>query len=228
MHHAAFPNGRRPKAFRRGSAFGAPSSAKRLCSSAKPACSWTELPSRGHFCLDLHVAMQFRPYHHPSKIDGALVVVVEVGGKKPPNLLIVRTGQIFTAHATKLQVPCNTNEYCQILGCSSIRRKFCLTWLPMIRPILLRRPPQSNYPPDAVPDPDYGPRLESRHKKGGISRLTPHWLAPMLQSLPPILHKSYQTPTSSYSKGPRGLSVLMQLTSMFTRTSISPGLWLRQ
>ena len=98
----------------------------------------------------------------------------------------------------------------------------------MIRPTLLRRPPQSNYPPDAVPDPDHGPRLESRHEKGGISRLTPHWLAPMLQSLPPILHKSYQNPTSSYSKGPRGLSVLMQLTSIFTRTSISPGLWLRQ
>ncbi len=123
---------------------------------------------------------------------------------------------------------CDTNEYCQILGCPSIRREFYLTWFPMIRPILLRRPPQSNYPPDAVPDPDYGPRLESRHEKGGISRLTPHWLAPMLQSLPPILHKQYQNSTSSCSKGPRGLSVLMQLTSIFTRTSISPGLWLRQ
>ena len=33
---------------------------------------------------------------------------------------------------------------------------------------------------------------------------------------------------SSYSKGPRGLSVLLQLTSIFTRTSISLSLWLRQ
>ena len=228
MRHPASLNDRHPKAFHQGSAFGVPSSAKKLCSSAKPACSWTELPSRGHFCLDLHVAMQFRPYHHPSEYDGALVVVVEVGGNEPPNLLIVRTGQIFTTHASTLREGCDTDEYCQILGYSSIRREFYVTWLPMIRPILLRRPPQSNYPPDAVPDPDYGPRLESRHEKGGISRLTPHWLAPMLQSLPPILHKSYQNPTSSYSKGPRGLSVLMQLTSIFTRTSISPGLWLRQ
>jgi hypothetical protein len=58
--------------------------------------------------------------------------------------------------------------------------------------------------------------------------MTPHWLAPMLQSLPPILHNAGQNSTSSYSKGPRGLSVLPQLTSIFTRTSISPGLWLRQ
>ena len=50
----------------------------------------------------------------------------------------------------------------------------------------------------------------------------------MLQSLPPILHKLNQNPTSSCSKGARGLSVLMQLTSIFTRTSISPSLWLRQ
>jgi hypothetical protein len=58
--------------------------------------------------------------------------------------------------------------------------------------------------------------------------MTPHWLAPMLPSLPPILHNAIQNSTPSYSKGPRGLSVLPQLTSIFTRTSISPGLWLRQ
>ena len=50
----------------------------------------------------------------------------------------------------------------------------------------------------------------------------------MLPSLPPILHNAYQNPIPSCSKGPRGLSVLLQLTSIFTRTSISPGLWLRQ
>src|SRR5215207_9643958 len=88
------------------------------------------------------------------------------------------------------------------------------------------RPSQTTH--DTVPDPDHGPRLESRHTQGGISTLTPHWLAPMLPSLPPILHNAYQNPISSCSEGPRGLSVLLQLTSIFTRTSISPGRWLRQ
>jgi hypothetical protein len=58
--------------------------------------------------------------------------------------------------------------------------------------------------------------------------MTPRTLARPLHSLPPILHSAGQISTSSYSKGPRGLSVLQQLTSIFTRTSISPGLWLRQ
>src|SRR5581483_4524191 len=95
-------------------------------------------------------------------------------------------------------------------------------------PQLLRRPPQSNYPPDAVPDPAYGPRLEPQYEQGGISTLPPPRLTPELPRLPPILHNPYQSSTSSCSKGPRGLSVLVQLTSIFTRTSISPGLWLRQ
>jgi hypothetical protein len=58
--------------------------------------------------------------------------------------------------------------------------------------------------------------------------LPPPKLALRLPRLPPILHNSDRNPTSSCSKGPRGLSVLLQLTSIFTRTSISPGLWLRQ
>src|SRR5262249_680039 len=82
--------------------------------------------------------------------------------------------------------------------------------------------------PGTVPHPDHGRGLESRQTKGGISRLAPHELAPMLPSLPPILHNAYQNPIPSCSKGPRGLSVLLQLTSIFTRTSISPGPWLRQ
>ena len=64
----------------------------------------TLLPSRGHFCLDLHVAMQFRPYHHPLQSNGALVVVVGVGGSSPPNLLIVRTGRIVTFQGTTQKV----------------------------------------------------------------------------------------------------------------------------
>src|SRR6476620_130931 len=62
-------------------------------------------------------------------------------------------------------------------------------------PLLVgRRPPQSNCPPYTVPSPDYGPRLEPQQHQGGISRLTPQELASLLQCLPPILHKSCQSP----------------------------------
>ena len=57
-----------------------------------------------------------------------------------------------------------------------------------------RRPPQSNCPPYTVPDPDYGPGLEPQQHQGGISRVTPQDLAILLQSLPPILHRCYQSP----------------------------------
>src|SRR6201991_2457343 len=50
-----------------------------------------------------------------------------------------------------------------------------------------RRPPQSNYPPCRVPDPDNGSWLDIKEQKGGISRLPPRKLAPALQRLPPIL-----------------------------------------
>ena len=56
-----------------------------------------------------------------------------------------------------------------------------------------RRPPQSNYPPYIVPDPDNGPRLELRSCQGGISTLPPRELAPTLHRLPPILHKQIQS-----------------------------------
>ena len=56
-------------------------------------------------------------------------------------------------------------------------------------PLLFRRrPPQSNYPPHTVLDPDNESKLEPQSYKGGISRTTPQKLALMLQSLPPILH----------------------------------------
>ena len=47
-------------------------------------------------------------------------------------------------------------------------------------------------------------------------------------SLPPILYIQYRIPVSSWSKPPRGLSVLAQVTSIFTGISISPGALLRQ
>ena len=70
-----------------------------------------------------------------------------------------------------------------------------------------RRPPQSNYPPYTVPDPDKGPRLEPQYNQAGISRLAPNKLASALQSLPAILHKFHHSPMQSCSKGARGLSV---------------------
>ena len=57
------------------------------------------------------------------------------------------------------------------------------------------------------PTPIQGPRLEPQQHQGGISRMAPRCLATPLQSLPPILHKSCQSPMQSYSKGSWGLSV---------------------
>ena len=53
---------------------------------------------------------------------------------------------------------------------------------------------QSNCPPYTVPNPDNGPRLEPQTHQGGISTLAPPELASWLQSLPPILHRSVQSP----------------------------------
>src|SRR5207249_1848752 len=91
-----------------------------------------------------------------------------------------------------------------------------------------RRPPQSNYPPDAVPDPDHGIGLEAQNAKGGIPRVAPRRLAPPLHSLPPILDNTPQTPTSSCSKGSRGLSVQPRVLGIFTETTVSPDPSLRQ
>ena len=70
-----------------------------------------------------------------------------------------------------------------------------------------RRPPQSNCLPCTVPDPDYGSGLEPQRHQGGISRTAPPELASRSHRLPPILHKSRQSPMQSYSKGSWGLSV---------------------
>src|ERR687886_2313653 len=90
------------------------------------------------------------------------------------------------------------------------------------------RPPQSNYPPDAVPEPDNGLWLEAQNTKGGIPRLAPRELALPLHSLPPILDNEPQTPTSSCSKGSRGLSVQPRVLGIFTETTVSPDPSLRQ
>ena len=50
----------------------------------------------------------------------------------------------------------------------------------------------------------------------------------MLQSLPPILHMHSPRSAPSYSKGPRGLSVLLRVVRIFTHNSISLSPLLRQ
>ncbi len=50
----------------------------------------------------------------------------------------------------------------------------------------------------------------------------------LLQSLPPILRMAFPLAVLSYSKGPRGLSVLLRVGGIFTSTTISLDLSLRQ
>ena len=58
--------------------------------------------------------------------------------------------------------------------------------------------------------------------------MTPLWLAPKFQSLPPILHILNQYPISSCSKGAQGLSVLPRVLGIFTESAVSLSPWLRQ
>ena len=74
----------------------------------------------------------------------------------------------------------------------------------------------------------HGRRLEFQHSKGGIPRVAPPKLTPGFLCLPPILYMKYRNPILSYSKAPWGLSVLSRVTGIFTGTTISPGVLLRQ
>ena len=74
----------------------------------------------------------------------------------------------------------------------------------------------------------HGIRLEPKHNQAGISRSAPPTLACQLLCLPAILHKLCLDPMSSCSKAPRGLFVLLRVTRIFTRISISPSPTLRQ
>ena len=73
-----------------------------------------------------------------------------------------------------------------------------------------------------------GIRLDIQVIKGGISPMTPPELALRLQSLPPILHMNTRIPISDYSKGSQGLSVLLQVSGIFTGTTNSPSSTSRQ
>ena len=74
----------------------------------------------------------------------------------------------------------------------------------------------------------HGLSLDSRLNKTGISTVTPPLLTKRLQSLLVILHMTSQKPIPKYSKGSRGLSVLLRVNSIFTATTVSPSLSLRQ
>ena len=74
----------------------------------------------------------------------------------------------------------------------------------------------------------HGISLDSRPVKTSISTATPPRLTTRLRSLLVILHMTGQEPISEYSKGSRGLSVLLRVNGIFTATTISPSLPLRQ
>ena len=58
--------------------------------------------------------------------------------------------------------------------------------------------------------------------------MTPLQLASQLQSLPPILHRQTQKSMPNCSKGARGLSVLLRVAGIFTGTTNSLSVSLRQ
>ena len=74
----------------------------------------------------------------------------------------------------------------------------------------------------------HGRRLETQSHKGGIPTAALRKPKSPLLCLPPILCMHDRIPVSSWSKAPWGLSVLAQVTSIFTGTSISPGALSRQ
>ena len=67
-----------------------------------------------------------------------------------------------------------------------------------------------------------GPRLEFQQYKDGIPPVTPRSLVTSLLRLPSILYMHCQNSISSCSKAPWGLSVLSQVTGIFTGITISP------
>ncbi len=74
----------------------------------------------------------------------------------------------------------------------------------------------------------HGDSLDFQSVKAGISRVTRDALTSISHNLPAILHLTNRKPISDYSKGSRGLSVLLRVNGIFTATTISPSLLLRQ
>jgi len=74
----------------------------------------------------------------------------------------------------------------------------------------------------------HGKWLDVRFNKTGISLMAPSHLTAGLRSLPAMLHMLNQKPISDYSKGARGLSVLLRVSGIFTGATTSPSSSLRQ
>ena len=74
----------------------------------------------------------------------------------------------------------------------------------------------------------HGHMLDSQAGKASISTVAPAALTSSFHSLLAILHMTAQKSISEYSKGSRGLSVLSRVNGIFTATTISPSLSLRQ
>ena len=74
----------------------------------------------------------------------------------------------------------------------------------------------------------YGSWLELQCYKDGIPPASPINLTAYFLRLPSILYMQHRNSISGYSKAPRGLSVLLRVTGIFTGTTISPSLLLRQ
>ena len=74
----------------------------------------------------------------------------------------------------------------------------------------------------------HGSRLDTQMIKGGISLMAPLKLTLQIHSLPPILHMNIRIPISDYSKGSQGLSVLLQVSGIFTGITNSPSSTSRQ
>ena len=74
----------------------------------------------------------------------------------------------------------------------------------------------------------HGLKLDNQVIKGGISPMAPPELTLRLRSLPPMLHMNTRVPISDYSKGSQGLSVLLQVSGIFTGTTTSPSSTSRQ
>ena len=98
----------------------------------------------------------------------------------------------------------------------------------LLRYLLGGNRPSQTDPLTRSPTRFHGLRLDIRLFKTGISLMTPPGLTTELRCLPAMLHMKNQMPISDYSKGSRGLSVLLWVSGIFTGTTISPRSSLRQ
>ena len=98
----------------------------------------------------------------------------------------------------------------------------------LLRYLLGGNRPSQTDPLTLFPTRIHGMGLESQLIKTGISLTTPPGLTSRLQSLPAMLHVKKQNPISEYSKGARGLSVLLRVSGIYTGSTISPRSSLRQ